>query len=79
MVNSFRQMGAIIFRIFLRRSLGGMLAVAVAAVLAGCGALPQRSVTPMAAALDTSPDTALAKIVAASTPPGEHSGFRLMP
>ncbi|MEJ8849594.1 phospholipase D family protein [Variovorax rhizosphaerae] len=56
-----------------------MLALGMAGLLAACGALPMRSATPQAAALAPSPDTALAKIVAASTPPGEHSGFRLMP
>jgi len=55
-------------------------AVLCAAVfLTACGSLPavKHMATTMALAPD--PSAALAKIVAASTPPGEHSGFRLMP
>ncbi|MEP6826260.1 MAG: phospholipase D-like domain-containing protein, partial [Ramlibacter sp.] len=52
---------------------------ALVAFLAGCGSLPAPRERPdeFAAAADAA--SPLAKIVAASTPPGEHSGFRLMP
>ncbi|MEJ8821474.1 phospholipase D family protein [Variovorax humicola] len=79
MVNSFKQMRAILFRRLLRRCLGAVLAMGLAGALTACGTLPERSATPQNAALAPSADTVLARIVAASTPPGEHSGFRLMP
>lgn len=66
-------------RMDLKRWLRLALAGAGIALLAACGALPialERS-AGYAAAPDRS--TRLAKIVADSTPPGEHSGFRLMP
>ena len=54
------------------------LAMALAALCA-CGSLPPaRERTPDLAGR-SDPATALARIAAASTPPGEHSGFRLMP
>ncbi len=56
-----------------------MLAVGLAALLAACGTLPARTAMNESVALSPDPGTALGKIVAASTPPGEHSGFRLMP
>ena len=56
-----------------------MLAIGLAVMLGACGTLPPRTGMPETLALAPDPGTALAKIVAASTPPGEHSGFRLMP
>lgn len=58
-----------------------MVAAALLAslVLAGCGSLPAKDVMLPNFALPVDQDTALAKIVAASTPPEEHTGFRLMP
>jgi putative cardiolipin synthase len=55
------------------------LAGMVIASLAACGSLPpaRQRAAVTAAAVDSS--TTLAKIAAASTPPGEHSGLRLMP
>lgn len=49
------------------------------AMLAACGSLPQMHERPEERAARPDPSTRLAKIVADSTPPGEHSGFRLMP
>ncbi|RIX84660.1 phospholipase D family protein [Acidovorax cavernicola] len=59
----------------LRAALAGALLV----VLGACGSLPPARERPAEHAAVADPGTALAKIVAASTPPGEHSGFRLMP
>ena len=55
------------------------LLCALAAGLAACGSLPPARERPAAHAAPADPSTTLAKIVAASTPPDEHSGFRLMP
>jgi len=49
------------------------------AMLVACGSLPKMPERPDEYAAAPDPSTQLAKIVAASTPPGEHSGFRLMP
>ena len=49
------------------------------ALLAACGSLPQPRERPPTNAAAVDPGTTLAKIAAASTPPDEHSGFRLMP
>ena len=49
-----------------------MLALGLAALLGACGTLPPRAAVKETAALAPDPGTALAKIVAASTPPGEH-------
>jgi putative cardiolipin synthase len=58
--------------------LGALLLVA--AVLAGCGSLPPHEGVERSKALAPRPDTALAKIAAASTPPEpDLSGFRLLP
>ena len=54
-------------------------ATILAAVLAACGSLPLPVARPAAFAAPVVPDGPLARIAAASTPPGEHSGFRLMP
>ncbi len=59
----------------LRLLIAGFLAV----MLGACGTLPPPHARPAERAGEVHPDTALAKIVAASTPPGAHSGFRLMP
>ncbi len=60
---------------FLRMAVAG----ALLALLAACGALPPARERPVEHAAPADPSTTLAKIAAASTPPGEHSGFRLMP
>jgi len=49
------------------------------AALAACGSLPPARERAAVNAAAVDPTTTLAKIAAASTPPGEHSGFRLMP
>ena len=49
------------------------------ALLAACGSLPQPRERPPSNAAAVDPGTALARIATASTPPGEHSGIRLMP
>jgi len=49
------------------------------ALLGACGALPIARDRPAGHAAAPDRSTRLAKIVADSTPPGEHSGFRLMP
>ena len=54
-------------------------AAALVALLAACGSLPQPRERPPSNAAAVDPNAALAKIAAASTPPGERSGFRLMP
>jgi hypothetical protein len=59
----------------LRMALAGFLL----AVLAACGSLPPAKERSAEHAASADPSTRLAKIAAASTPPGEHSGFRLMP
>jgi putative cardiolipin synthase len=63
----------------INQSLRAMAAVFLAVWLSACGTLPLPHERPQdhAAAVDATGK--LAKIVAASTPPGEHSGFRLMP
>lgn len=53
--------------------------MALIALLTACGSLPQPRVRPPGNAAAVDPSTMLAKIAAASTPPDEHSGFRLMP
>jgi putative cardiolipin synthase len=55
------------------------LVVTLAALLGACGSLPPARVQPPEYALPVNSSSALAKIVTASTPPGEQSGFRLMP
>lgn len=55
------------------------LLCALAAGLGACGSLPPARERPAEHAAPADPSTTLAKIVAASTPPDEHSGFRLMP
>jgi putative cardiolipin synthase len=54
-------------------------AVMLAAMLAACGSLPLPAARPEAFAAPVVPAAPLARIAEASTPPGEHSGFRLMP
>jgi len=51
----------------------------LALLLGACGSLPKAPERPGEYAAPADPSTRLAKIVADSTPPGEHSGFRLMP
>ncbi|BEP61940.1 phospholipase D family protein [Variovorax sp. V213] len=55
------------------------LAGAMLASLVACGSLPPARERAAVHAAAVDPTTTLAKIAAASTPPGEHSGFRLMP
>ena len=54
-------------------------ALTLALLLAACGTLPKPQERPQAHAAPVILAGALAKIALASTPPGEHSGFRLMP
>jgi len=62
---------------WLARLLG---ALTLGLLLAGCGSLPPRdAVTERSLAQPIDPNTALGRIVQASSPPDEHSGFRLMP
>lgn len=60
---------------FLRMALAGVLIAALGA----CGSLPPARERPAEFAASADPSTTLARIAAASTPPDEHSGFRLMP
>jgi putative cardiolipin synthase len=59
------------------RSLVAALCAVLA--LAGCGTLPPPGVKPASVAQQPRDDGALATIAKASTPPGELSGFRLLP
>ncbi len=63
----------------LNLTLRAVLATAVVALLGACGTLPPPRERPAVQSTAADPSTSLAKVVAASTPPGEHSGFRLMP
>lgn len=54
-------------------------AFVLATVLAACGSLPVPRERPEEVATPVDPGGALARIAIASTSPGEHSGFRLMP
>src|SRR5688500_3111351 len=65
---------AMLMRVVLR----GLLAVCLA-WLAGCAALPEQPPAIPMRALPVAPDTALARIAAASTADPEQSGFRLLP
>ncbi len=53
--------------------------IALPLFLAACASLPAPRERPPEFAAPLRADAALAKIARASTPPGEHSGFRLMP
>ena len=53
--------------------------LALAALLAGCGTLPAPVARAPTLSLAPDPGDVLSKTVAASTPPGEDSGFRLLP
>jgi putative cardiolipin synthase len=64
---------------FWTRLVRGTAIVALAAVLGACGSLPPARERPVEQAAKADPSTRLARIVTASTPPEEHSGFRLMP
>ncbi|MDM0073342.1 phospholipase D family protein [Variovorax sp. J2P1-59] len=55
------------------------LMLAAMALLGACGSLPVAPERPVEFATRPDAATPLAKIVADSTPPDEHSGFRLMP
>jgi putative cardiolipin synthase len=61
------------------RFLRPAIAATLMALLAACGTLPPPRERAAENAATMDPSTPLAKIAAASTPPGEHSGFRLMP
>jgi putative cardiolipin synthase len=61
------------------RWLRALLALSAIAMLGACGSLPPMRERAMVTSAPADPSTALATIAAASTPPGEHSGFRLMP
>ncbi|MDM0020247.1 phospholipase D family protein [Variovorax saccharolyticus] len=66
-------------RIALDRRVRLALACAGIALLAACGSLPISRDRPADYAAAPDRSSRLAKIVADSTPPDEHSGFRLMP
>ena len=53
--------------------------LALGSLLAACGTLPPPRERPQAFAAPVNSAGTLARIAAASTPPDEHSGFRLMP
>ena len=61
------------------KALRTVLCCAISMGLWACGVLPAAPDRPASSSAVADPNTALAQIVAASTPPGEHSGFRLMP
>ncbi len=63
----------------LNLTLRAVLATALVAMLGACGTLPPPRERPAVHSSAVDPSTKLAKIARASTPPGEHSGFRLMP
>ncbi|AMM26512.1 phospholipase D family protein [Variovorax sp. PAMC 28711] len=63
----------------LKLTLRAVFAAALVAMLGACGTLPPPRERPAVQAMAADPSTKLAKIAQASTPPGEHSGFRLMP
>ncbi|RZL45312.1 MAG: phospholipase D family protein [Variovorax sp.] len=63
----------------LHHSIRAVLALVMLALLGACGTLPPPRDRPAVNAGPADPSTKLAKIAAASTPPGEHSGLRLMP
>ncbi|MBS0342536.1 MAG: phospholipase D family protein [Proteobacteria bacterium] len=63
----------------LRWPSGVLSALLVSLVLAGCGGLPMQKEMAPTLALPVDESTALARIVKASSPPEEHTGFRLMP
>ncbi|MBA3595577.1 MAG: phospholipase D family protein [Polaromonas sp.] len=69
--------------ILLQRSFSRLLCRALllgaTALISACGSLPGVKEMPATYAFKVDPSGDLAKIVTASTPPGEHSGFRLMP
>jgi putative cardiolipin synthase len=71
---AFGTVRTMLARLALRCALAGGLAW-----LAGCAVLPELPARAPSAALPPSPDTPLARIVAASTADPEQSGFRLMP
>ncbi|VTY39012.1 Cardiolipin synthase C [Xylophilus ampelinus] len=62
-----------------RRVFRWLAALTAGALLAACGTLPPPRERPAEHAAAPDPAGPLARIAAASTPPGEHSGFRLMP
>jgi putative cardiolipin synthase len=68
-----------LFQPFVVRTVLRAMVLLLAVLLGACGSLPAHKEMAPTSALPVDPSTPLAKIVAASTPPGEHSGFRLMP
>jgi putative cardiolipin synthase len=63
----------------LRRALLPVLMVLTLVAVAGCGTLPQPGPKPASVALQPKDEGELAAIAKASTPPGDLSGFRLLP
>ncbi len=70
---------SILFRRFIARTAIRSAVLCAAVFLSACGGLPVLKQMPATRTLAVDRSSALAKIVTASTPPGEHSGFRLMP
>lgn len=56
-----------------------LLCLTLTLILTGCGSLPVGKQMAETTSLPPDVSSPLARVVAASTPPGEHSGFRLMP
>ncbi len=56
-----------------------LIVISIGAFLTGCGTLPSQVERSVSQAIPASPKGQLAQIVRASTPPGDLSGFRLLP
>lgn len=56
-----------------------LMVISVGTFLTGCGTLPHQVERTVSEAIPASPKGRLAQIVGASTPPGDLSGFRLLP
>ncbi len=69
----------ILVRQVVARCAARLALLGVVVLLAACGGLPIAKQMQPTLSRPVDPSTPLAKIVEASTPPGEHSGFRLMP
>src|SRR5665213_1381000 len=66
-------------RFFPFDGVGNLCLLVLLALLGGCGILPPLEPRTPTMALAPDPAGVLSKTVAASTPPGEDSGFRLLP
>ncbi|MDB5731427.1 MAG: phospholipase [Variovorax sp.] len=66
-------------RHFAGRTVARLAALCLVVLLGACGSLPAGHPQAETQVLPPDPSDPLVRIVAASTPPGEHSGVRLMP